>query len=312
MASRKSAHRLQQLSSHFRADAPEAKRATLSSEIKLLLFEGHDDEAAQKALSAFLQPPRYKARPEQLSILERAETSTFISDGAAITQYVWNPNSNTSLILTHGFGTCTAFLAQPIQHLLSTTPHRIVAIDHAAHGASSGSETSFGQFILTLKHLVQRELDEGKHVKALIGHSVGATAMFMLYYLHPSVFQKQGSKAAIIALNPPLQPTTLMQGFCAQHKLPQDLVVGMRAAFQPSPEDVLKLKIGESGCFRGVRVLLVQDQSDKIAVPGETEVLAGLLERGGAVVRVERTSGLGHFKIVSDGEVLGMVARECV
>ncbi|KAF2201955.1 hypothetical protein GQ43DRAFT_485935 [Delitschia confertaspora ATCC 74209] len=184
-----------------------------------------------------------------------------------------------------------------------------MAIDQAAHDDSAGQEASLGHFIAMLKAVIESEVTAGCDVGAVIGYSFGATAAIMLFSSHPELLQCAAKKPALMGLNPPFQPTTLMQGFCIQNGLPMLLVSGVRKAFVPSPEDVLKKRMTEAAWLRGLPILIVQDGKDVVARPRETGELARMFEKGGAEVRFERTKGLGRFKVVGNEDVLGMVGK---
>ncbi|ORY19047.1 Alpha/Beta hydrolase protein [Clohesyomyces aquaticus] len=308
MDSKKTIKRITQVSSQLNPPVPRPRESDpLAKDINHLLSTGQTEEASRTALSVFLQPPRYNANARQRAVLDAAENGTIQVGGIELKTYTWNPSSQTSVILTHGFGTSAAFLAPVIQRILTSSHHRVIAVDQAAHGASSGNEASLGHFILVLQQIVLDEMRNGKRTTALIGHSVGATALIMLLSKEQELFRNQPQWPVVVALNPPLQPTTLMQGFCLKHSLPISLVDGMRNAFVPSPEDVLKERMAQGPWAMGMKILLVQDASDLVAIPTETDAMAVHLRSGGAKVVFEKTTGLGHFKVVAEQTVLALI-----
>ena len=302
MNSDKAVKRLSQIASQIDSKS----KPMLQTQITQLLTNGKTEEASQTALSAFLQPPRYQPNAQQLAVLQRAEKASITVNDTKIQTYTWNSQARSGVILSHGFSTSAAFLAPMVQHLLATCDHRLVAVDHAAHGASSGTEASVGHLIVTLKKLVEDEQAAGKHVISLIGHSVGATALVMLLSRSPKLFDQQASRPSLIAINPPLQAVTLMRGFCVQHALPLSLINGMLAALEPAPEHVLKLGMVQAWA-KDLRVLLFQDRDDKVSNPEDTEKLATQLRSYGAILSFEKTEKLGHFKPAGTAHVLDLV-----
>ena len=312
MAHRKATARIEQLSSQLDSSKHSGCHNSLRSEVQSLLDQNKYDEASKKALIAFLSPPKYKPQPSSLAILNKAQKKAIQFGTAQVQIYEWNPSSKTSIVLTHGFGTSAAFLAPVIERLLITTTSRIVTFDNPAHGESGGTHVSVGDTLEVLRSIIMRKLDAERTVKALIGHSMGATTTFMLLFKEPDLFSRQGIRPAFFALNPPLQPTTLIYGFCKQQKFPLELVDGMRSALRPSPEDVLRDRMGESGvAFKSLRVFVAQDEDDVVARPGDTAQLVEQLRSAEVKLEVKMTKGLGHFKIVGSPEVLEWIGTNC-
>lgn len=214
-----------------------------------------------------------------------------------------------TIIVSHGFSSSVAFMTPIISHILSTSHHRVVAVDQAAHGASSGNEASLGHFVRVLRRLVDIEHEAQKIVELLIGHSVGASALVMLFAKEQGLFQSQTIRPSLVLINPPLQPVTHMEVFCRQHSLPFSIIQGMRDAFRPTLEDVLGEKMANESWVKSLKVLLIQDEKDPIARPAETRELAAEMRMHGADLRFEQTAKLGHFKPASDKNILALISK---
>ena len=83
----------------------------------------------------------------------------------------------------------------------------------------------------------------------------------------------------------------------------------MHIALIPSPVDVLTQRVAEGEWARGLNVLLIQDSSDVVARPQETEQVAAQLWKSAADLKFDKTEKLGHIKSVGDPQVLGLVQR---
>src|SRR4051794_31181721 len=105
MSQKKATARIDQVLSHTTPPA-----APLQVRITALLSENLTDEAARLALTAFLKQPRYTPNATQSSVLSSAQKSQLVVENLPITRYIWNPNSTSTVLLTHGFGTSAAFV----------------------------------------------------------------------------------------------------------------------------------------------------------------------------------------------------------
>lgn len=282
----------------------------LGLQVNKLLDQGRTDDAARIATKAFQRPPRFKVTARQQEVLDAANLSSIDIDGLSVRLYIWpggdttktpnKPITARTILLTHGFSTSAALLTPLISYMLATTSYRIVALDHAGHGASEGSLADLGVFIRTLQRLILDE--QNQPLKAVVGHSVGATATIMALADLNNTRGHLAIKPKLVLLDPPLQPTTLMVPFCRGHGIPEQLATHMRKALIPSPEDVLQNQIAKR-ISSGTEVLLVQDKDDPVALMEQSKELKGDLESVGVNVRLFITERLGHFKGTGDESV---------
>ena len=124
----------------------------------------------------FRTPPRLKARPNESEVLNGARQSEFKYRNQTIKLWEWGKQSDELILLVHGWGGSGAQLTPFVNPLLSSG-FRVMALDLAGHGYSSGTRTSIPDMADMLVELVE-QIGE---LNGLIAHSMGnSVAMLAL------------------------------------------------------------------------------------------------------------------------------------
>lgn len=83
------------------------------------------------------------------------------------------------VIVSHGWADNSSGFEAMIAHLL-TQGFKVAAVDHVAHGKSSGKHTHLLNFIETLSETVQYFEKNNQQIHAIVAHSMGAVATLNL------------------------------------------------------------------------------------------------------------------------------------
>ena len=251
--------------------------------------------AAEKALMAFLRPPRMHLDPHQRSLLNTAERSTVQIDGIGIITYTWTKRADApTVLLGHGYGTSAAIWLNFVQPLLDAGL-RVVACDQAGHGESEGDWGNTRIFINTLQALALRY----HPLAAIIGHSVGASMALIALADHLLV-----ECPRLVCLNPPTHMDAVLRRFLQG--------IGCSADLSPLMQQIMDDKgIVSPGQVRHLqlspkiqeRILFVLDRDDKLVDATDAEYITTALVHS----TLEMTRGLGHFGGVKDANVVRMV-----
>ena len=251
--------------------------------------------AAEKALMAFLRPPRMLPNPHQRSLLNTAERSTIQIDGKGIVTYTWTKRANApTVLLSHGYGTSAAMWLDFVQPLLDAGL-RVVACDQAGHGESEGDWGNTRIFIHTLEALALRY----PPLAAIVGHSVGASMALIALADNPLI-----ECPRLVCLNPPTHMDAVLCRFLQG--------IGCSADLSPRMQQIMDEKrVLSPGHVRHVqlspeiqkRILFVLDRDDKLVDATDAEYIATALAHS----TLEMTQSLGHFGGVKDANVVRLV-----
>lgn len=83
------------------------------------------------------------------------------------------------VIVSHGWADNSSGFEAMIAHLL-TLGFKVAAIDHVAHGKSSGKHTHLLNFIETMTATIRHFEQNNQHIHAIVAHSMGAVATLNL------------------------------------------------------------------------------------------------------------------------------------
>ena len=254
--------------------------------------------AAEKAVIAFLQPPRIHPNSHQRSLLSTAETSRVQIDGKEIFTYTWAKSAKSpTVLLSHGYGANAAAMLNFVQPLLDADL-RVVAWDHTGHGESEGDWGDLRVFIHTIKTMALRY----SPLAAIIGHSGGATMAVMALAENPLIICPR-----LICLSPPTQVDTLISTFLNKNGCRADLAPQMQQIMAGrnilSPAQVRSVQINHVGIQ--AKMLVVQDRDDKVVPVTDAEWLAGAVANS----RLEITKGSGHSKVLDNPQIVQLVTR---
>jgi pimeloyl-ACP methyl ester carboxylesterase len=209
--------------------------------------------------------------------------------------YEWPAHAGApQVLLTHGWaGAAKQFI--PLGDALAAAGWRVTAIDHVAHGKSSGYRSNLPLFVQALEFIAQPmgELD------LIVGHSMGAGAA--------AIALRRGLRARrFVSISSPVSMLDVLRGFIRSLHLPESVVAptqtelerfaGMRLAAMEATVNAPQL---------AQPTLLIHDQQDKTVNFQNAPQLAALIP--GA--QLMATAGLGHNRILADSEVIARVIR---
>jgi pimeloyl-ACP methyl ester carboxylesterase len=125
------------------------------------------------------------------------------------------------VLLVHGWGGNAAQMRAFVFPLLSAG-YRVIAYDQPAHGVSEGRLTGLPDFADVLAEVAWHHGD----VRAVIGHSLGATAAAMAH-----AWKKLDAKN-IVLISPPSDMLGYSRRFARWHWMPEPLRRSMQAAIE--------------------------------------------------------------------------------
>src|SRR3954465_7296381 len=136
-----------------------------------LLFPELAGELAERL---FLTPPRPRdAGAAGLDLID-ARSGIVEHKGRSIVTWQWGARDAPAVLLAHGWGGHAAQMRAFVFPLLAAG-YRVIAYDQPAHGLSQGRPPGRPDFADVLAELTWHHGD----VRAVIGHSLGATAAAM-------------------------------------------------------------------------------------------------------------------------------------
>jgi pimeloyl-ACP methyl ester carboxylesterase len=184
---------------------------------------------------------------------------------------------------------------RPFVFPLLEAGYRVIAYDQPAHGVSEGRLTGLPDFVDVLAEVARHHGD----VRALIGHSLGATAAAMAHAW------KKLHVRRIVLVSPPSDLVGYSRRFARWHWMPERL----RRAMQTAIEERYGLRWDELKLERLARnleaqALVIHDRNDR-QVPWKQGAAFAQLWPGAKLLT---TQGLGHARILRDDAVIDAAA----
>ena len=237
----------------------------------------------------FLTPP--KARDAAASALDLidARSGHVVHRGRHIMTWRWGAADAPAVVLVHGWGGSAAQMRAFVFPLLAAG-YRVIAYDQPAHGVSEGRLTGLPDFAEVLAEVAGHHGD----VRAVIGHSLGATAAAMAH-----AWGKIDAKK-IVLVSPPSDMLGYSRRFARWHWMPEPL----RRSMQSAIEERYGLRWEELELARvaprlAAEALFIHDRDDRM-VPWKQGAAFAQHWRGAKLLTTE---GLGHRRILGDAAV---------
>ncbi|MFD5420148.1 alpha/beta hydrolase [Streptomyces sp. NPDC127069] len=254
--------------------------------------------AGKLAFRLFIRPlGRARLRPEEREVMARARTGRLTVNGVPVTTYSWGEGPR-PVLLVHGWSSRASRFAGFAEALLAQG-HGVVAFDAPGHGESGGRAASVRDFreVIRLLHA------EHGGFSAVVAHSVGVLST--LFTLRDGIRVER-----MAALGGVAHFDYLVAGFRkalrvgpAVERVLRDHVEHRLLA--GTPDVWRRLDARENPGPSPERLLLVHDEDDDMAAPGESRSLAAAY---GERARLIETKGLGHRRILGDAGVVAAVA----
>ena len=242
--------------------------------------------AGSLAERLFLTPPRPRDAAATALDLIDARCGMVEHKGRHIATWRWGSSDAPAVLLAHGWGGNAAQMRAFVFPLLSIG-FRVIAYDQPAHGVSEGRLTGLPDFAEVLAEVAWHHGD----VRAVIGHSLGATAAALAHATKKVELRK------IVLVSPPSDLVGYARRFARWHWIPEPV----RDAMQAAIEERYGLRWSELELPRlaprlHARALVIHDRGDRVVPWKQGEQFA----RHWQGARLMSTEGLGHGRILQD------------
>ena len=247
------------------------------------------DLAGAWAERLFLTPPTPEHPVASALDLIDARSSILQHKGRHVVTWRWGSRDAPAVLLVHGWGGNAAQMRAFVFPLLSAGL-RVVAYDQPAHGVSEGRLTGLPDFADVLAEVAWHHGD----VRAVIGHSLGATAAAMAHAWNKTDVGK------FVLVSPPSDMLGYSRRFARWHWMPEPL----RRSMQTAIEERYGVRWEELELARvaprlSARALVIHDRDDRM-VPWKQGAAFAQKWQG---ARFMSTEGLGHRRILEDSTV---------
>lgn len=246
--------------------------------------------SAQLASHLLLRP---RAQPPRAWELAAAESARRITFRFGLSGLRWGDEGRPAVLLMHGWEGRPTQFANFVAPLLARG-RQVIALDAPAHGESAGEEATLMEFAMALLEAAV----EIRELEAVVGHSMGAVAS--------AIALSQGlpaDRAVLLASASSIEDTLLT--FADAFGLPS------RAArrFVELMGRANGIAAGDLDVSRMVRsleipALIVHDRDDAMVPYADGEAIA----RAWPGAQLLTTTGLGHWKLLTDASVAEQVA----
>ena len=245
------------------------------------------------AWNLFFSPFKFKRPSRENSVFETAKISSITINNKMVKIFEWGKLGDPIVALAHGWsGRATQFY-KLIESLVEKGFH-VVSFDAPAHGLSEGKSTNIKEFYEILSHI---ENKIGK-IKAGIGHSFGGVSL--LYAI------KQGLKLDSVAMvaSPTIGEdilTAFRKKINASSQTSRALRKMVISRFNLDFEEITACELAKTITLKNH--LIIHDKND-LEVPYRN---AESLKSVNPVATIVLTKGLGHTRIIRDGEVVNKI-----
>jgi pimeloyl-ACP methyl ester carboxylesterase len=233
---------------------------------------------------------RHPVPARELAWAEGAETSRIASEHGEIAVYRWGEGP--TVLLIHGWdgrGTQLGGFAAP----LVEAGYQVVAFDSPGHGKSPGDSSSIFKFTDAAQAVVAAH----GPLSGVIAHSFGAAVT--AYALNTGRFQAP----RVVGISAPASIRYLLDRYCHILHIPprvrRRMEALLEAEYHPGIWDEISPEVNARGIL-DTQALFLHDDKDR-DVPMEQ---AERLHAAWSGARLERTSGLGHNRILRNPEII--------
>jgi pimeloyl-ACP methyl ester carboxylesterase len=248
------------------------------------------DLAGAWAERLFLTPPRAADAAASALDLIDARSGHIVHKGRHIMTWRWGAPDAPAVLLAHGWGGHAAQMRAFVFPLLAAG-YRVIAYDQPAHGVSEGRLTGLPDFADVLAELAWHHGE----VRAVIGHSLGATAAAMAHAWN------RFDIGRIVLISPPSDLVGYSRRFARWHWMPEPLRRAMQAAIEERyGVHWEELELARVAPRLTAQALVIHDRDDR-TVPWKQGAAVAQHWRG---ARLVTTQGLGHGRILTDDAVI--------
>ncbi len=247
------------------------------------------DFAGGVAERLFLTPPRPRDAAASALDLIDARSSVLQHKGRHISMWRWGERDAPAVVLAHGWGGHAAQMRAFVFPLLRSG-FRVIVYDQPAHGLSEGRLTGLPDFADVLAEVACHHGE----VRAVIGHSLGATAAALALAWHKVELKK------IVLVSPPSDMDGYSRRFARWHWMPESVRRAMQVAIEERyGRRWEELELARVASRLDAAALVIHDRDDRVVPWQHGAALAN--QWPGA--RLITTEGLGHRRILADEAV---------
>ncbi|MES9991909.1 MAG: alpha/beta fold hydrolase [Candidatus Thiodiazotropha sp.] len=230
---------------------------------------------------------------EEQRVLDQASVEVRKYGAKSVRVYRWGEGA--PVLLTHGWNGGAGQMTLLVEALLDQG-FQVTAFDAPGHGRSSGNSTD----ILEISGFITQLLQESGEDTAVIAHSFGGMCA-----LHAIASGARAS--AVVCISPPKDVTTLLQQFSTLLGLNEAVVGQLRRRLEQRFGEDIWARFSMHEWVRAVDIpgLIIHDSRDRyIPVCNGRAVHAAWAES-----ELQITRGLGHMRILQNGEVISSIKR---
>lgn len=253
--------------------------------------------AVRAACRLFLTPlpPKWLNRRKAWDASWRVEAWPFEQSSLTVYSRPNAPHGPVAL-LVHGWGGHAGQMLA-LADALAAQGLRPVILEMPGHGRSAGAESTLPQFTRAIDYVAARLAQQGHSVRALLAHSLGASAAAY-------VASRGLPVERLVLLAPPASPPDYTRLFAQVFGLSEATRAAMQKRIE-AREGLLMTQFEPASVGPRIRVptLVVHDRGDSINPFADGQAYAHAI-RGAQFVSTE---GLGHRKLLKDAGVLGKV-----
>lgn len=252
-------------------------------------------DTLRRAYDLFCTPLSATRRRAAEADTAGARVSQFIHGGERLALYTWgDPATQPYVLLSHGWSS-HALRFVPWIAPLRAAGYAVIAFDQVGHGNSSGRRSTLPDFAATLAEVARRHGEAA----AIIGHSLGGAAAML------ALANGVAARRAIL-IAPAADPQAAAWRFARFVGLAEHLGERLFEEYEarhPTRVATLQAHLNTPRIARPA--LIVHDLGDREVPWAEGERYA----RHWHGARLVTTTGLGHHRIVDDGDVIDGALR---
>lgn len=253
--------------------------------------------AVRAASRLFLTPlpPKWMNRNKGWGQGWRRETWPF--ENTTLTVYAqWGAPDSAVALLAHGWGGHAGQM-RPLAEALAAQGLRPVIIEMPGHGHSAGWQSTMPQFARAIDYVSARLRQQGETVRVLVAHSLGASAG--AYALSRALPIER-----LVLLAPAASPPAYTHLFAQVFGLSERTRAAMQRRIEAREAMLMpQFEAAAVGPRISVPTLVVHDLGDTINRFADGQAYAAAV----AGAQLLATEGLGHRKLLKDGQVLAQV-----
>jgi hypothetical protein len=245
----------------------------------------------------FSRPTGSGFTPAQIDLINQATISRIFTNGNTIFHYQWG-DSQRRILLAHGWNSKISDFRKIINTLVRDG-FQVEGIDMPGHGKSGGKHTSAGEMM----DIISAQLKNDNTYEAMIGYSIGGLAGALAI---AKAEHRNKPKQLILIAAPPYSKFIFEEVMDDLHfkQSVADSVYQILGKIHSLPIEEFDLRHAQPE-LQSLDITLIYDEDDTTI----TMEKGLLLKSAFAQAQFVRTSGLGHYKIISYQPVVNLISN---